>query len=95
MSVPTGTFTFYDGNNAIGTAPVNGSGQATLSAGFASPGTHQLSAAYSGDANFAPSTSANVLQNVKAAPTGSTLSTSPNPSLPNQQVALTAVVTAS
>jgi hypothetical protein len=53
---PTGTVIFSVDGTAVGTAPVSGlvatlTGPATLNAG-----THTLTAAYSGDANYAPTT---------------------------------------
>jgi hypothetical protein len=58
---PTGTVTFYDKNNAIGTVVVDGKGQAELtpSPTFA-PGSHSITAAYSGDASYKSSLSAAV-----------------------------------
>src|SRR5262249_15291935 len=55
-SVPTGTVTFRDGNTPLGTVPLtNGSASMTIST--LAVGTHPLTAAYSGSATFAPSTS--------------------------------------
>ncbi len=57
ISTPTGTITYLDGSNAIGTANlVNGT--ATLSVNSLTVGTHTLSAVYSGDANFLTASSA-------------------------------------
>jgi hypothetical protein len=65
--VPTGSVEFLDGGKVVATAAlVNGSASAVdLSVGA---GEHTLSVAYSGDANFRESTSANVLQAVNAMP---------------------------
>ncbi len=52
---PDGTVTFSDGATVLGTAPVNGSGQATLSTSTLAVGLHTITANYSGSANFAPS----------------------------------------
>jgi len=52
----TGTVTFYDGSIALSSATIiNGNALLTISA--LPVGTHHITAAYSGDANFAPSTS--------------------------------------
>jgi subtilase family serine protease len=66
-AAPTGTVTFTDAsaNNgagaAIGTSPIgppaNGQAQATLSASTLSAGTHNITASYSGDANYVGSAS--------------------------------------
>ena len=72
---PTGSVTFYDGETALGTAPLstNGTAVVTLSttgnAAFSTnslaAGTHIITAAYSGDSTFMSSTSA-PLSNVVA-----------------------------
>jgi len=75
---PTGTVTFYDGSSQIGsTAVANASAQLTIS-GF-QLGTHSITATYSGDANFAGSTSTAVSQVVNAAPTTTTVTSLDNP----------------
>ncbi len=55
---PTGTVTFYSGSTALGTVPINSQGQATLPTTFKKAGTYKITVKYSGDANFAASTSA-------------------------------------
>lgn len=67
---PTGTVTFKDGNNTIGTpqpvtpagatSTAGASGTATLTTTFATTGTHSLTAIYGGDTNYATSTSSAV-----------------------------------
>jgi hypothetical protein len=57
----------------------------------AEPGTHQVKASYSGNANFAPST-ATLLQVVGRAPVATTLTSAPNPSLFGHPVSFTDVV---
>jgi len=61
---PTGTVTFFDGSTPLATVPVNGSGVATFSTSSLGVGAHSITATYNGDANFATSTSAPVVQNV-------------------------------
>lgn len=53
---PTGSATFYDGTASLGAVPLAG-GQAQLTISSLTAGTHSISAAYSGDSTFAPSTS--------------------------------------
>ncbi len=53
---PSGTITFMDGTMAIGTGTIN-SGQAILTTSALSVGSHLITAQYSGDNNFKPSTS--------------------------------------
>ncbi len=66
---PTGSIAFLDGGQPIpgcGNQPLNNLG-ATCTQSYSSTGTHQISAVYTGDANFAGSTSsANPVQIVKS-----------------------------
>jgi len=57
--IPTGHVTVLDGATAISVLPL-ASGVATLSTSSLALGSHSLSAAYSGDANFLPSASPTV-----------------------------------
>jgi hypothetical protein len=84
----TGQVTFFDNNGStnLGTASVV-YGIANLSVTLAA-GSHSLTASYSGDANYASSTSAAVTETVSSAPSLS-LTVSPNPAAPGQSVTLT------
>ena len=66
--VPTGTVTFRDGTNVLGTVTLV-NGNASLSVSMRTAGTHPLTATYNGSATFGVSTSATVNQVVNAAPT--------------------------
>jgi len=55
--LPTGTVTFFDGPVNLGSPYLNGSGVALMSTSTLSVGTHSITAVYSGDSNFAGSTS--------------------------------------
>jgi len=59
----TGSVSFFDGTTLLGTSSVS-NGDATLIVDSFSPGTHPLTAVYSGDSNFASSTSPVVNLNV-------------------------------
>jgi hypothetical protein len=74
----TGTITFtLDGGAGIGVAVANG--QALFTPSTLSPGSHAITASYSGDANFNPG-SGNFTQVVSQLPVGTvTLSSSSNP----------------
>ncbi len=63
---PTGTVTFLDGTATLGSAPVNGNGQAVFTVSTLSVGSHSITAHYGGDANFVSSTSNAVNQVVNA-----------------------------
>src|SRR2546422_1041400 len=89
--VPTGSVTFKDGATTLGTvALVNGS--ASLTTSTLATGSHSLTASYSGDLEFAVSTSAVRTQTVNPGQTTTTLTSTPNPSLAGQAVTLTATV---
>jgi sugar lactone lactonase YvrE len=51
-SVPTGTVTFSDGANTLGTVPLSSSGTATLTASSLAIAAHPITATYSGDNGF-------------------------------------------
>jgi hypothetical protein len=55
--VPTGTVTFFDGTQVLGTATLYPDGEATLFVYTLTPGKHVLTAVYSGDGTFQGSTS--------------------------------------
>ena len=86
-SAATGNVTFETGSGTIGTAPVNSAGTATLtptvstSNGF-SVGSDSITAVYSGDATYAPSTSTAPFAMTVAAAPGYTLgATTTTPSI--------------
>jgi subtilase family serine protease len=60
---PSGTVLFYDGASLLGSSPVSGA-RAVLTTSSLAVGTHALSASYSGDSTFMPSTSTAVSVNV-------------------------------
>jgi Bacterial Ig-like domain (group 3) len=73
----SGTVTFYNGSNAIGTAAIGSSafsqvGIALLATTFSSTGQQTITARYSGDAFYSPSTSSAVTINVYSGTLAST-----------------------
>ncbi len=92
-NIPTGTFTFYAGTTQIGTASVDArTGTGTLLDALAASqslipphyanfglvaGTYAVTAVYSGDANYAPSTSAVATLTITADPATFTVSLYP------------------
>ncbi|MBP8532785.1 Ig-like domain-containing protein [Streptomyces sp. MK37H] len=90
---PTGTvtFTIAGGPTLIGT--LNASGQACVTTSAIPVGTHGVTASYGGNTGVAGS-SASSSVTVGQANTTTTLTSSPNPSTPGQNVTFTATVTA-
>jgi len=90
---PTGSVTFNDGAIAVcSSVPLVG-GSATCVTSTLSVGVHSMTAAYGGDGNNAPSSSASLSQTVNLAVSSTALTSSANPSAPGQAVVFTAVVT--
>ncbi|MHC5537146.1 Ig-like domain repeat protein [Singulisphaera rosea] len=71
LPIPSGSVTFLDKstNQTLGTATLNGQGQATLTSSTLAEGPHVVVATYGGTAVLASSTSAAFSQVVNAAPT--------------------------
>jgi len=63
-STPSGTITFYDGAAQLGTSALN-DGLATFTTSSLAMGTHSISAAYSGDANYRPAASSAVVETIQ------------------------------
>jgi hypothetical protein len=89
---PTGTVTFRDGAANIGSAPLNGAGQAVLATAALTAGGHSITAVSSGDTNFAAATSAAFGQTVNPAATATVLTSDHNPAALGQAVTLAAQV---
>jgi hypothetical protein len=62
IGVPTGTVTFFDGSNSIGTAILDTSGNGTLTTSTLTAGLHNITAVYAGNSSTAASTSPVVAQ---------------------------------
>ncbi len=96
-SVPNGeTVTFYSINNGtqIGTGTTSGS-IATFTTNTLTAGTRSFTATYSGNSNYASSTSSAVSQAVNKVSTTTSLSSSFNPSIHGASVTFTATVSPS
>jgi hypothetical protein len=89
---PTGQVTYMDGDQVIGQVPVDGSGTSTFTANGLTAGSHDLSATYVSDTNFARSIGHTTL--IISEGTAVTVSGSPNPSVFNNPVTFTMTVTA-
>lgn len=89
---PVGSVTLMEGAVTLGSAVLSNGG-ANIVVGTLSEGSHSLIASYSGDANFATSSSAVLVQVVNAAPTASVVLTSQtNPSIVSATTNLVATV---
>ena len=91
---PTGTVQFDAGSVNLGSATLNTSGVATLNTTSLATGSNSITAIYSGDTNFATSTSPAVTATVAQASSTTTVTTSPDPSVAGQTVTVTATVAA-
>ena len=94
VGTPTGTVTFKDGADTLGTGALNSKGQAKFTISKLAVGSHPITASYGGDAKFSGSTSSTLNQTVKKAATTTLVSSSANPSVFGQSVTFTATVTA-
>ena len=76
---PTGTVSFLDGSTTLGSGPL-ANGTAMLTSTLSTPGTHNIAASYSGDANFvagtSPSSAQVVVTDFSLSPANSSLSVS-------------------
>jgi hypothetical protein len=97
-SAATGTMQFLDGSTILGTGTVS-SGVATFTTTSLAQGTHSISASYSGDTNYASTSSTPLTETVNAKTTTITslapLAGSPNPSNPGASVGFTATMSPS
>ena len=87
----TGTVTFNDGSTTLGTSPLN-AGTAKFSTAKLAVSSHSITAAYSGDTNFAASKSPALHQLVNRATTTTMLVSSVNPLTVGLSVTFTATV---
>lgn len=88
---PTGTVTFMDGQNALGTMPLDNTGNASVTPPSLAIGTHDITAVYSGDSNYSGSSDA-ISQVVNKIGTTTAVASDPNPSEDGQIVTFTATV---
>ncbi len=87
--VPTGTVTFYNGTNAIGTGTVDSSGIATLTTGSLPVGASTITAVYGGDTNFSTATSNPVTETVAKSASADALTSTATTSVAGQPVTFT------
>ena len=87
----TGTVTFYDGVDPLGSVPISG-GSAQLPTTFNTTGGHNITASYSGSACNGPGVSSVMVLTVNPINVSLTLASSPNPSTCGEKVTLTATL---
>jgi autotransporter-associated beta strand protein len=92
-TTPTGTVTFYDNGNFMGTVPLSISGVAVFSVNnlLATASSHVITAVYSGDLNYVSRTSS-LTANITADATTCAMVSSANPSTLTSNVAFTATI---
>jgi hypothetical protein len=88
---PGGTITFSDGTSVLGSATLDTSGVATFATNALTVGSHTITAAYGGDANFSEGSSSQ-MQAVRKIPTVISLTSSMNPASNTSKIMLTATV---
>jgi len=94
--VPTGTITYMNGSEELGTAFLSdatlNTATATITINFLTAGAHTITAVYSGDSNYMGSTSGEITQEVVQAPSTVSVSSSANPSVYGDYITFTATV---
>ncbi|MGB6687669.1 MAG: Ig-like domain repeat protein [Terracidiphilus sp.] len=92
-ALPTGTVTFANGSTTLGTATLNPEGVAGFTSTLLPVGSNSITATYSGDANYGPSTSSLVRVAI-AAEAAVTLTASAATAMQGLPIELVAAVTA-
>jgi hypothetical protein len=88
----SGQVTFSEGATVYGTATINGSGNATLPISTLPAGTHSIIATYSGNTNYATSTSTILVETVNSTATTTTLTSTAATTLAGEPASFTAAV---
>ena len=90
--LPTGTVSFMDGTTSLATVAIDYSGHAVYQSSTLSAGTHQITAVYNGDFNYASSSSASLTQTILQSQSFTVLTSSANPSGTGQAITLIATI---
>lgn len=93
--LPTGTVTFKDGAEILGSVSLDAAGQASLTVTTLGVGSHSISASYGADGNFAASSSTSLPHTVNQDGVSASLISSMNPSTFGSSVTFSAKVSAS
>ncbi len=89
---PTGNVQFKEGNTVLGTGTISASGIATLTLSSVAPGSHNIVAAYLGDANDSVSNSVPLIEVIQQIPTTTTLTSNAASANAGAAIQLTAKV---
>ena len=87
---PTGTVQYMDGTHTVGSPVALANGATTLAVTTLMPGTHSITAAYAGDANYAPTNSTAISVTINQNNATLTLTAKPQQTVPGQAFNLTA-----
>ena len=88
----TGTVTFTDGSATLGTVTLTAAGEATLALDALSAGAHSIVATYSGNTNYAVSTSAALSEQIQNTATTTIVSTPSASALAGEPITFTITV---
>ena len=91
----TGTVSYYDGSTLLSSATIQPNGMSNLFTPDYNVGSNSVTAVYSGDSNYAASTSTAIVQTVKIAPTTTTLTGAPTSAAAGTSILFTATTTTS
>ena len=91
---PTGTVSFYDGSTLLATVTVSAAGASYTTAGLA-PGSHSITATYSGDTGYSGSASTALLLVVQQLTAANSLMASATTTTPSSAVTFTDTVSSS
>jgi sugar lactone lactonase YvrE len=95
VSTPTGNVNFMDRTTVLATVSLNALGVAVYVNSSLTAGTHTITAAYQGDADYAASTSTQIItETISQTPTATALSTNMVSTISGRPVLLAATVTA-
>ncbi len=93
--VINGTVIFREGQTVLGTSAVDGLGHAIVNLNTLSAGSHSIVASYSGNVNYAASTSAVVIETVQSTATTTLLTSAATTTLSGQAAVFTIAVSSS
>ena len=89
---PTGSLTFMDGNNVLGSRTLDSNGQATFTTSGLAVADHEITAVYAANSSFGGSTSDMLDESITQDDTNITVTASANPVGAGQSLTLTATV---